>query len=460
MYDPELKEFCGVTAIYSPTEDAAALTHRALFALQHRGQESAGIVTVDAADRLHHLRARGLVTDALPLPQVCALPGQRAIGHVRYSTIAADRAENVQPFFAATPYGELAIAHNGNIKNADILARELREAGSILGTTMDTELLVHLVARSQAADLAGALQCVAQKALGAYSLTMLCAGRLYGLRDAYGLRPLVLGQLAAGGWVLASETCALDTIDARFIREVRPGELIEIGPHGVQSQQLLPPAPVPAPCIFELVYFARPDSLVFGQNAQAARTRMGEQLAQQDHERDGRFPAVDMVVPVPDSGIPAAIGYSRISNIPYECAILRSHYFGRTFLLPTHDARAEGVRLKLTVNRELVTGKRVLLVDDSLVRGNTARELVRLVREAGAAQVWMRIASPPLRWPCYLGIDMPSRQELIINAHGDEAGVQAHIGVDDLRYLSESRLRQATAQAPSCMACMNGRYPL
>ena len=212
--------------------------------------------------------------------------------------------------------------------------------------------------------------------------------------------------------------------------------------------------------MFELVYFARPDSLVFGQNAQAARTRMGEQLAHQDKDIGGQFPEVDMVVPVPDSGVPAAIGYSRVSGIPYERAILRSHYFGRTFLLPTHDARAQGVRLKLSVNRELIAGKRLLLVDDSLVRGNTAREIVHMVREAGAAQVWMRIASPPLRWPCYLGIDMPSREELIINAHRDAAGVQAHIGVDHLRYLSEERLRHATANAPVCMACMNGRYPL
>ena len=460
MSEPELKEFCGVTAIYSAKADAAPLTHRALFALQHRGQESAGIVTIDEGGRLHQLRARGLVTEALPLPRVCELPGRRAIGHVRYSTVAADRAENVQPFLASTPYGEIAVAHNGNIKNAAELAGELRQAGSILSTTMDTELLVHLLARSGAPELASALQQVAAQAIGAYSLTILCAGRLYGLRDAYGLRPLVLGELADGGSVLASETCALDALGARLVREVAPGELVEIGPAGVHSQQLLPPAPVATPCVFELVYFARPDSIVFGQNAQAARTRMGEQLAQQDQELDGRMPEVDLVVPVPDSGIPAAIGYARVSGIPYERAILRSHYFGRTFILPTHDARAQGVRLKLSVNRELVAGKRLLLVDDSLVRGNTARELVRMVREAGALQVFLRVASPPLRWPCYLGIDMPSREELIINAHTDEAGVRDYVGVDHLRYLSEERLRRATGNAAACMACMNGSYPL
>ena len=235
MSEPELKEFCGVTAIYSAKADAAPLTHRALFALQHRGQESAGIVTIDEGGRLHQLRARGLVTEALPLPRVCKLPGRRAIGHVRYSTVAADRAENVQPFLASTPYGEIAVAHNGNIKNAAELAGELRQAGSILSTTMDTELLVHLLARSGAPELASALQQVAARALGAYSLTILCAGRLYGLRDAYGLRPLVLGELAEGGFVLASETCALDALGARLVREVAPGELVEIGPAGVHS---------------------------------------------------------------------------------------------------------------------------------------------------------------------------------------------------------------------------------
>jgi amidophosphoribosyltransferase len=460
MREPELKEFCGVSAIYRAAGDAAPLVHRSLFALQHRGQEAAGIVTVDDTGRMHQLRARGLVTEALPLPKLSNLPGRSAIGHVRYSTVAADRAENVQPFLALTPYGEMAVAHNGNLKNADELAAELRQAGSLLTTTMDTELLVHLVARSGAADWPAALRYAASRVLGAYSLTMVCAGRLYGLRDAHGLRPLVLGELLEGGWVLASETCALDAIGARFVRDVAPGELVEIGPQGVTAQQLLPPMPVASPCVFELVYFARPDSIVFGQNVQSARSRMGEQLAEQDVEASLGPPEVDLVVPVPDSGIPAAIGYARRSGVPYERAILRSHYFGRTFILPVPDARAQGVRLKLSVNRELVAGKSLLLVDDSLVRGNTAREIVRMVREAGARAIHLRIASPPLRWPCYLGIDMPSREELIMNEYGSEEGVASFIGVDSLRYLSEQRLRAATADMPACMACMNGSYPL
>lgn len=461
MAEPELKEFCGVMAVYLRDGEAAPLVHRGLFSLQHRGQEAAGIVSVDEMGQVHQLRARGLVTEALPMARIADLSGRRAIGHVRYSTVEVDRAENIQPFLATTSYGQLAIAHNGNLKNAAQLSAELLRAGVLLTTTMDTELLVHLLARSQKKDLASALKEAALQAVGAYSLTLLCDGRVYGLRDPHGLRPLVLGEFhGAGGFVLASETCALEALGARFRREIEPGELVELSSEGVHFTQLLPPAPTPAPCVFELVYFARPDSMVFGQNAQAARVRMGAELARQDLRLDGRHSDAELVVPVPDSGIPAAIGYVRESGLPYEKAILRSHFLGRTFIMPGQDERENGVRLKLSVNREAVRGRRVLLVDDSLVRGNTARHLVKMVREAGAAWVAMRIASPPLRWPCYLGIDTPDRQELLVNRFFSIDEVAQHLGVDDLRYLDEDGLRRATLNRSFCMACMNGRYPV
>lgn len=453
----EWGEDCGVMAVYRAGGNAAELVHRGLFALQHRGQEAAGLCAVGDDGALQHLKGRGLVAECLPTYQVTKLGGTKAIGHVRYSTVTADRTENIQPFVAKTPYGQFAIAHNGNLKNTDSLRRELEDAGALLSTSMDTELIVHLVARSGAPDLAAALRRAAAQMVGAYSLTMLCGEDLYGLRDPNGIRPLVLGELQ-DGWVIASETCALDALHARFVREILPGELVEIGAHGVHSQPLLAPS-VPAPCVFELVYFARPDSEVFGQGVHNARTRMGEQLAAQD-QRQPPDVRPDIVVPIPDSGFPAAIGYARQSGVPLEKAIIRSHYIGRTFILPDQDSRTHSLRLKLSVIREAIQGKRVLLVDDSIVRGNTSRLLVEMVREAGASWVGMRIASPPLGWPCYLGIDTPDREELIVNRHDDIPAVARWIGLDDLRYLSLAGLKEATGHKSFCFGCMTGEYPL
>lgn len=454
----EKRELCGVLAVYRPGGGAAGLVHRGLCALQHRGQEAAGIVTVDGSGEIHHLRGRGTVSDALPLDGVAELPGERAVGHVRYSTVARDRAENIQPFLGDTPYGHLALAHNGNFKNAAALTRELRRSGAVLSTTMDTELLVHLVARSGRRALPEALRAACERVVGAYSLTFLCDGRVYGLRDAYGIRPLVIGRLGADGWVLASETCALDALGASYVREVTPGELVEIGPHGLRAEPLLPPAPVPAPCVFELVYFARPDSLTFSQNTHLSRIRMGEELARQDLQ-DGGIDA-DVVVPVPDSGNSAALGYARTIGLPLDEAILRSRHTGRTFILPDQDAREHGVAMKLSVIRESVRDRRVVLVDDSLVRGTTARQIVQRVRDAGARSVVLRVASPPLLWPCYLGIDMPSREELIANQAGGVEGVRQLLGADGLRYLALDGLRRATGGGPFCRACMDGAYPV
>jgi amidophosphoribosyltransferase len=458
----KMNEYCGIAAVYRRNAAAAEWVHRALFALQHRGQEAAGIASLGPANDIVHLRGRGLVAEALPLYRVASLQSEKALGHVRYSTVTADRSENIQPFVATTPYGPLAIAHNGNLKNTDALRKQLEARGSLLSTTMDTELIVHLIALSGASDFAGALKAACAHMQGAYSLALMCNGRLYGLRDPHGLRPLVLGRVGVegdeAGWVLASETCALKSIGASYVREIEPGELVEIGPEGVRCEMLLTPQRR-APCVFELVYFARPDSNVFGQNVHQARTWMGEQLAVEDMRHEDRV-MPDIVVPIPDSGFPAAIGYAKRSGIPLEKAIIRSHYIGRTFILPDQDSRSHSLHLKLSVIPEAVEGKRVLLIDDSIVRGNTSRLIVQMVRDAGAKEVWMRIASPPLAWPCYLGIDTPNREELVINQHGSPEGVQAFIGADNLRYLTMAGLREATQRQSFCMACMDGDYPL
>jgi amidophosphoribosyltransferase len=449
----KLREECGVVGVHRE-DGAVPAVHRALFELQHRGQEAAGIVSSDPDGEAHVAKGRGLIAEGLPVERIEGMPGANAIGHCRYSTVGID--DHTQPIVANTPYGQVAIAHNGNLKNADDLRRELERDGAIVSTTMDTELLVHLIARSHAPDFASALRAMAEAAVGAYSLVMLCAGRVYALRDPNGLRPLVLGEMKQG-WVVASETCALDVLHAEYVREIEPGELVELGPDGVTSTQLLAPAGL-SPCVFELVYFSRPNSTVFGQGVNAARVRMGIELARADAGKAGERP--DIVVPVPDSGVPAAIGYARESGIMYEKAILRSHYVGRTFILPDQDSRASQIGLKLSVIRDAVEGRRVLLVDDSIVRGNTSRQIVQMLREAGAASVSMRVASPPLAWPCYLGIDTPTRDELVINRAGSVDRVTEMIGVDDLRYLSVDGLRRATGGGPFCMGCMTGEYPV
>jgi amidophosphoribosyltransferase len=449
----KLREHCGVVAVYS-TEAAAPMAHRALFELQHRGQEGAGIVSSDPDGTLHVTKGQGLITDALPYARIEGMPGREAIGHCRYSTVDPD--QSIQPFVATTPYGRLAIAHNGNIKNAAELHGRLEAEGALLSTALDTELLVHLIARSGAPDFPSALQAMAAGAVGAYSLAMICDGRLYALRDPNGLRPLVLGQLK-DGWMVASETCALDVLHATYVREIEPGELVTIGADGVESRQLLAPAE-PTPCVFELVYFSRPNSTVFGQSVNSARIKMGMELAEADAAAG--FDPPDVVIPVPDSGVPAAIGYSRRSGVLYEKAILRSHYVGRTFILPDQDSRTSQIELKLSVIRSSIQGMRVMLVDDSIVRGNTSRQIVQMIRDAGAAEVSMRVASPPLAWPCYLGIDTPDRDELVINRAGSVERVADLIGVDDLRYLSVDGLRRATGNQSYCMACMTGEYPV
>jgi len=452
----KLGEDCGIIAVFRRGASAAELVHRGLFSLQHRGQEGAGIATWSPGGTLHFLKGRGLVAESLPTYKVERLPGGVAIGHVRYSTVPADRTENIQPFIATLPFGQLAIGHNGNLKNAAALQRDLEARGSLISTSMDTELMVHLMARSGADSLEAALHYMASRVEGAYSLVMIMDGRLFALRDPFGVRPLVVGEMA-DGYVIASETCALDALDATYQGEIAPGELVEITPDWFSRVLLLEPER-PTPCVFELVYFSRPNSQVFGQNVQLARVRMGEQLAIQDGN-EGAMVA-DVVVPIPDSGVPAAIGYSRESGVPLEMGILRSHYVGRTFILPDQDSRTHGIRLKLSVIKEVVRDRRVLLVDDSIVRGNPSRKIVEMVRDAGAREVWMRIASPPLGWPCYLGIDTPSREELIVNRYDSILDVERSLKADNLRYLSLEGLKAATLNQSFCFGCMTGEYPV
>jgi amidophosphoribosyltransferase len=451
-----MKEECGVVAVYRGEGQASSFVHRALLALQHRGEEAAGITAWDYAKGIQHLKGRGLVSECLPIYRVLKLVGSKAIGHVRYSTVSAASSENIQQFIASTPYGKLAIAHNGNLKNANELRTELERQGSLLSTTMDTELIAHLIAKSGKETFVDALKAATEKLVGAYSLTMICNDDLYGYRDHHGIRPLVLGE-RNDGWVIASETCALKAVNADYVREVEPGELIRIGHKGIRSVQLREPQKG-GRCIFELVYFSRPDSTTFSKSVHAVRRKSGEILAREDKDLEANKP--DIVVPVVDSGIPAAVGYSSASGIPLEIGLVRSHYIGRTFILPDQNSRTHSINLKLSAVEDVVAGKRVVLVDDSIVRGNTSRLIVKMVRDAGAKEVIMRIASPPIGWPCYLGIDTPDYNELIKNKTNSVKDIEKFIGADSLRYLSEEGLKEAAGNEDFCMGCMNGKYPV
>lgn len=454
-----MQEECGIVAVYRGEGKAAELAHRCLFALQHRGQEAAGLTTWSPDKKIQHLKGRGLVSDCLPVYKVKKLEGSKAIGHVRYSTVSADRTENIQPFIAMTPYGKIAIAHNGNLKNANELKEQLEKQGSLLSTTMDTELIVHLIAKSGESNFEKALIKAKSQLVGAYSLTIICNGALYAFRDEHGIRPLVLGE-REDGWVVASETCALKTVEAEYLREVEPGELLRIGHKGLRSKLLYNPTNKiqKSPCSFELIYFSRPDSVTFGRSVHDARAKMGEILAEEDEEILGNN--IDVVMPVPDSGVPAAIGYARKLGVPFENGFVRSHYIGRTFILPDQDSREHDLRLKLSVVSHVVKDKVVVLIDDSIVRGNTSKLIVQMVREAGAKEVWMRVASPAIGWPCYLGIDTPNYDELIKNKTQSIEDIRKFIGADSLKYLSLDGLKKAVGGTSFCFGCMNGDYPV
>jgi amidophosphoribosyltransferase len=449
MFD-KLREHCGIFGVFGHSE-AANLTYLGLHALQHRGQESAGIVVSDGQEVREH-RAMGLVADVFGEKIVRELKGSSAIGHVRYSTAGDSDPANAQPFTARWSGGVLAIAHNGNLVNADALRAELMEMGALFQSTSDTEAILHLVARSRGADLAARIGEGLKRVQGAYSLLFLTERAIVGVRDPWGLRPLVLGRLK-GAYVLASETCALDLIEAEFLREVEPGEVIVIDADGLHSTRPLPPAPT-ARCVFELIYFSRPDSMMFGRSVHEVRKEFGRQLAL-EHPAD-----VDLVIPVPDSGTPAALGFSQQSKVPFDFGLIRSHYVGRTFIEPQQSIRHFGVKLKLSAVAPLLRGKRIAVVDDSIVRGTTSRKIVTILRAAGAREVHVRISSPPTAWPCYYGIDTPRREELIAASHSRDE-IAKYLAADSLGYLSLKGVAAAVGDFSSwCDACFSGRYPI
>jgi len=459
VYD-KVKDECGVFGIWG-SDEAANYAYLGLHALQHRGQESAGIVSSDG-ETLHVHRSMGLVADVFSADVIARLPGPAAIGHVRYSTTGASHVKNAQPMAVQYAGGAVAVAHNGNLVNAESLRFELENEGSIFTASTDTEVIVHLLARARSLgppgsteQLVGAIREALGRVAGAYSILFLTPLALVGARDPMGFRPLVIGRLK-GRFVLASETTALDLIEAEYVREVAPGEMIIIDDAGMRSERLFPsqrPRDRLGRCVFEHIYFARPDSVLFGKSVYSVRHAFGRRLAE-EHP----VPA-DLVVPVPDSGVPAAIGYAEKSGIPFAMGLVRSHYVGRTFIEPSQSIRHFGVKLKLNALKDVLGGKRVVVVDDSIVRGTTSRKIVKMIRAAGAAEVHLRISSPPTAWPCYYGIDTPTRQELIASTH-DVEEISQYVTADSLGYLSLDGLYAALGEARSgfCDACFSGEY--
>jgi amidophosphoribosyltransferase len=448
--DDHFHDQCGVFGVYGHPE-AAKLTYLGLYALQHRGQESAGIASSDGSDLRFH-KSLGSVQEIFTPDVLSSLPGSLAIGHTRYSTAGDNTLVNAQPVVIDCNKGKIALGHNGNLTNALEVRRRLEHRGSIFQTTSDTEVIVHLIARSSARTLAGAIADALSQVEGAYSLLLLTRDEMFAIRDPRGFRPLVLGRLD-GAWTAASETCGFDLIDAEYVREVEPGEMVRISRAGVESIRFAPEKPNQQ-CIFEHVYFARPDSIVFGRQVNQSREELGRLLARE-------YPVeADIVSPVPDSGVPAAIGYAAESGIPFRMALIRNHYVGRTFIEPEQSIRDFGVKLKLNPVRRMIEGQRVILVDDSIVRGTTSRKIVRLVREAGAAEVHMRISCPPTISPCYYGVDTPRRDELIAARQSIEE-IRQFLGADSLGYLSLDSLRAAVddARGKFCTSCYTGNYP-
>lgn len=443
---------CGIFGVYGHP-DAAALTQLGLYSLQHRGQESAGIVAVDDSGYARVSRAMGLVSDGFGDEEMASLRGPIAMGHTRYSTAGASALENAQPILARVRDSHIALAHNGNLTNAVELRRELEDHGAIFASTMDSEAIVHRIARASGRTPEERLANALANVEGAYCIVVTIDETLLAARDPHGWRPLVMGKLG-DGWVFTSESCALDIVGATYEREVAPGEIVAVDAEGIRSIKSLPVAPLNR-CVFEQVYFARPDSTVFGGSVDRSRRELGRQLA-----REQPAPNAEVVFAVPDSSNSAALGYAEISGTPYELALIRNHYVGRTFIQPTQAGRDAKVKIKYNPVRELLEGKSVVMVDDSIVRGTTTRGLVSLVRAAGAREVHMRVSSAPIISPCYYGIDTPRREELIA-ATMDHDSLAQHLGVDSLGYLSIEGMLKAMPTGPSgyCDACFSGKYP-
>lgn len=451
----KMHEECAVFGVYGHPE-AGNLTYLGLYALQHRGQEASGIVSHDGKD-FYQEKKRGLVADIFTKDRLKRLQGHAAIGHNRYSTAGGSNLENVQPILVNYALGTLSMVHNGNLINADFLRDELEAYGAIFQSSMDSEVIIHLIAHSRQKRIVERIVESLTRVRGAYSLLFLSEEGLIGVRDPYGVRPLSLGRVKEG-YVLASETCAFDLIDAEFIRDVEPGEIILINEKGISSFKPFPKVP-PAHCVFEYVYFSRPDSRVFGRNIYAIRKRMGKELA-----LEGKIGA-DVIIPVPDSGVPAALGYAEASQVPYDFGIIRNHYVGRTFIEPEESIRHFGVKIKLNTVREALEGKRVVVVDDSLVRGTTSRKIVKMIRAAGAKEIHVRISSPPIISPCFYGIDTPSRQELVASSHSLEE-IRRYVTADSIAYLSQEGMFRAVYHSELsdnrhfCTACFSEDYPI
>jgi amidophosphoribosyltransferase len=448
--DDRFHDECGVCGVFGH-EEASKLVYLGLYALQHRGQESAGIVSSDGSELYLH-RAMGEVEEIFQPGVLAGLPGNSAIGHTRYSTAGDKALLNAQPILIDCNKGKVAVGHNGNLTNASEWRRKLEHRGSIFQSNSDTEVIVHLLARSPARNLSGALGDALNQVEGAYSLLVLTPDEMYAVRDPRGFRPLNLGRLG-DAWIVASETCAFDLLNAQYIREVEPGEMVRISRAGIESIRFAPEKSRQQ-CIFEHVYFSRPDSIIFGRSVNESREALGRQLAREHPVQ------ADIVVPVPDSGVPAAVGFSLESGIPFRMGLIRNHYIGRTFIEPSQAIRNFGVKLKLNPIRGLIEGQRVVLVDDSIVRGTTSRKIVRMVREAGAKEVHVRVSCPPTISPCYYGVDTPTREELIASSNNPEE-IRQFLGADSLGYVSIPGLKQAVndTRGDYCTSCYTGVYP-
>ncbi len=454
--DKAPQDACGVFGVWAPKEEVAKLTFYGLYALQHRGQESAGIAASDG-ERILIYKDMGLVSQVFTETDLASLTGDLAIGHCRYSTTGSSTWVNAQPTLRPTKYGTLALAHNGNLTNTGDLAEIVQklEGDSVKngrGATTDTEIMTALIGLQDEKNVEASAIAVLPKLEGAFSLVFMDEKTLYAARDRHGVRPLVIGKLERG-WVVASETAALDIVGAAFVREVEPGEFLAINEDGIRSQMWA--TPDPKGCLFEYVYLARPDTTIAGQGVHATRVRIGKRLAIEAPVE------ADLVIPVPESGTPAAIGYAQQSGIPYGLGLVKNSYVGRTFIQPSQTIRQLGIRLKLNPLREIIEGKRIIVVDDSIVRGNTQRAIVRMLREAGAKEIHVRISSPPVEWPCYYGIDFASRAELIASGLEVEE-IRRSIGADSLSYVSLEGLIAATtiAEDKLCTACFTGKYPI
>ncbi len=447
----EIKEECGIFGVFGHPE-AAKLTYFGLYALQHRGEESAGIVISDGTWVREH-KGMGLVPDVFNEQQLARLQGNMAIGHVRYSTTGSSMLKNAQPFLVSHGGLALAIAHNGNLTNAHTLRQELEKRGAIFQSTMDSEIFIHLIAHALENGLESALTKALSQVQGAYSMVMLTQDQLIGVRDPFGFRPLCLGRLN-GAYVLASETCALDLVEAQYVRDIEPGEIVFINAQGLRSIKPFPQERK-AFCIFEFIYFARPDSLIFGQNVYQVRKRLGRMMAQEFQLE------ADLSMPFPDSGNYAALGYAEASGIPFEMGVIRNHYIGRTFIQPSQTMRDFGVRVKLNPVKSVLKGKRVVIIEDSIIRGTTSRTRVQAIRSAGATEIHMLVSCPPHRFPCYYGIDFSTKGELIACQHSVPE-IQKFLELDGLGYLSLEGMISATGlpAASFCLACFDGRYPI